>query len=351
VNAVAAPLPGRTAGWLRGTGFDLVFVLGAAAAALLVGAGGALDPSRFSGLRLANLWLLGMPHVVATFTRLCFDRSSFRAHRFLVLHLPFYVLAGVAALTLAVGPWVLVSVYLYWQWFHYTRQSYGIAQAYRRRSGGEADGDERVSRLAVYLFPLWGILRRSSQDPGSFLGLELRVLPVPVAVVSAAGVAAAAAALVWTVGRARLARRGRLPLAHTLYVASHLAVFTVGYIAIDDIDTGWLAVNVWHNAQYLAFVWAAHNGRFHGRVDPHHRLLSTISRDGRGWSFLAVCVAGSAAVYSALQALVGAVPALFAVYHVINYHHYVVDAVIWKRGAAGATQDVVPHLPPTQFLR
>jgi hypothetical protein len=108
----------------------------------------------------------------------CFDRTSLREHRFLVLGLPPLVLLGTVSAAWGLGEWSITTTYFYWQWFHYTRQSYGIAQVYRRKSGGLASEREHLSRLAFYLVPLWGILHRSAQEPGLFLGLPLRVLPV-----------------------------------------------------------------------------------------------------------------------------------------------------------------------------
>ena len=111
-----------TPGWLRGGVFDLGFIVGIAALALASGALAAYEPRWFTPILVTDLWLLGYHHVVTTFTRLCFDRASLRAHRFLITWLPLIVLAGVAALAAGAGLWVLASVYLYWQWFHYTRQ-------------------------------------------------------------------------------------------------------------------------------------------------------------------------------------------------------------------------------------
>ncbi len=237
-----------TPGWLRGGVFDLGFIVGIAALALASGALAAYEPRWFTPILVTDLWLLGYHHVVTTFTRLCFDRASLRAHRILITWLPLIVLAGVAALAAGAGLWVLASVYLYWQWFHYTRQSYGIAQVYRRKAGSGFVENPWLTRAAIYLLPLWGIAHRSHQDPGAFLFMELRVIPVPEVAVTVAGLAAGAALAWWLVSRARMAMRGHLPVAHTLYMASHFAIFYVGYLVIEDITHGWLVLNVWHNA-------------------------------------------------------------------------------------------------------
>jgi hypothetical protein len=115
--------------WLRSPRFDLVFILGIFWLALVTGAIVLAAPELFMPVLILDLWFLGYHHVIATYTRLCFDAESFRQRGFLV----YGFLPAVAILTLLVawqiGLWVIVSIYFYWQWWHYTRQSWGISRA------------------------------------------------------------------------------------------------------------------------------------------------------------------------------------------------------------------------------
>jgi len=322
--------------WLRSGGFDGLLIFGVAALALASGAVVVADPGLFPIVLLVDLWFLGYHHVVSTFTRLAFDSESFASHRFLVIWLPLLVLAAVMLSVLALGGWILSTTYLYWQWFHYTRQSYGIERAYRRKSGDAAVGDQRLTRWALYLVPLWGILYRSYQAPSEFLGLELKVLPVSRVVVLSSGAVAAVAMAWWLWGLARSLAAGRPLQGHSLYVISHAVIFVVGYVAIEDIDNGWLVLNVWHNAQYILFVWMFNQNRFGDGVDPKHWFLSTLSQR-RNWPYyFLTCVLISTAVYKGLEhgleALVvySALPLVLVAYQTINFHHYIVDGLIWK---------------------
>ena len=72
VVKTAAP----SAGWLRGTAFDSIFIFGIAGVALLSGAAVLHEPKLFPAILVLDLWLLGYHHVVSTYTRLCFDRTS-----------------------------------------------------------------------------------------------------------------------------------------------------------------------------------------------------------------------------------------------------------------------------------
>jgi hypothetical protein len=334
VVAAAETLPARH-GWLLNREFDLTFVHGVAALALLSGCVVVWKPELFSAVLVADLWLLGYHHVIATYTRLAFDRDSLREHRFFVFALPPIVLATTFFLAWAVGIWVIATIYLYWQWFHYTRQSWGISQVYRAKSNGLVSEGPVFSKLCFYLVPLWGILYRSWQAPETFLFVELRVIPVPGWLVAVVGLASAATVAIWCFQRLRMWWEGRLPIAHTWYMISHFVVFIVGYWLIEDITFGWLVINVWHNAQYILFVWLFNTRRFAKGVDSRARFLSKLSQPGDIVRYLAVCLGistllyGFAALLTYEQQMAG-LPLAIIVYQAVNFHHYVVDSRIWK---------------------
>lgn len=321
-------------GWILNRGFDSAFIFATAAIAFLSGLLVVFNASLFGLILFLDIWLLGYHHVISTYTRLCFDRESFRQHRFLLFGLPPLVLATCIALAWGVGIWVLTTIYLYWQWFHYTRQSWGIAQVYRRKAVGAEMESEWFLKAAFYLLPLAGILYRSNQAPETFLGAEVVVLPVPDFVVTTVSAAAVAALFAFAWSRYAMARRGRMPLAHTAFMATHCVIFTFGYVMIPDVTYGWLVINIWHNAQYILFVWLYNNRRFKGGIAPQARFLSAISQT-RFWPFyLAVCLGLSSALYYAIslgqEALATIAVPLIVVYQTINFHHYIVDGLIWK---------------------
>ena len=323
------------AGWLRSAPFDITFIIGTTLLAVLTGWVVVMDPTLFVPVLMLDIWLLGQHHVVSTFTRLCFCKADLAKHRFLVFYLPFIVLAGALAAGFGVGWWILGTTYFYWQWFHYTRQSWGISQFYRRKAGSRADANEWATKLAFYLPPLWGILHRSWQAPSKFLGLDFKVLPVPEMVVDAVGIAAIAALSWWVVLRVNAWRHGDFAPAHTLYMASHHTIFFIGYLLIEDVTHGWLVINIWHNAQYILFVWLQNNARFRDGIDPAARSLSTLCQSDKILRYFATCLAVSTLLYAAIKfssVAIGdvGVPLIIVIYQTINFHHYIVDAVIWR---------------------
>jgi hypothetical protein len=312
----------------------LVLIAGSAGLALGTAVAVGARPALFTWLLVPFLWLLGYPHVIATFTRTAFDWESLRTHWFLNFVLPVLVLGSAGLVAGTVGTWPLVTTYLYWQWFHFTRQSFGISRAYMRRAG-TVMRDEKLTHWLVYLVPIWGILYRSYQAPPTFVDSELRVIPVSFAVVGAVGTVTCVLLAWWVIGRGLAWVRGELPVAHTLYLLSHYAMFIACYILIPDINHGWLALSVWHWTQYLLFVWLFNHNRFRSGVDPQRRFLSEISQDHRGLRFYLVCFGISTLIYAGLaigldSVQVPVLPVAIVVYYSINFHHYVVDGLVWK---------------------
>ncbi|MEM1062337.1 MAG: hypothetical protein AAGJ97_08420 [Planctomycetota bacterium] len=320
--------------------FDSVLVTGVAFLAITAGYAVVVAPALFPTLLLLDLWLLGYHHVISTFTRLTFDAESRRKNRFLIYYLPPLVVAGVGAMVYGLGAWSVVSLYFYWQWLHYTRQSYGIFRILSKKSGIEAGAaHDRAAITALYAVPLFGVLWRSRQNPDTFLGLECWFMPVSEVVLAVAGAFAAVSMLWWVWETFRAREDGRWNPTVTIYLLTHHTIFYIGYYAITDINFGWLAINVWHNAQYIMIVWAFNQRRFKGGVDPKAWLLSWLSqpRTGRAIGYFALCLTISTGFYAATawtleSSFLAAVPAASVLlYQTINFHHYITDTVIWRR--------------------
>src|SRR3546814_13692993 len=120
-------------GWLRGPAFDLTFIGGITVLAPLSGGVVVAKPELFAPILLLDLWLLGYHHVIATYTRLCFDAASRRQHAFLLFGLPPLVLGAVVLLAAGFGFWIIPTIYLYWQWSHSTHQRWGVSQRSEER--------------------------------------------------------------------------------------------------------------------------------------------------------------------------------------------------------------------------
>ena len=331
VRSEPAPLVG--ADWLRDPVFDLGLIAGVLALALVLGGVAAASPALFLWVLHVDLWLLAYPHVASTFTRIAFDRSSVRAHSFLLFGLPPLVLAATAGVAWLGGAVAINSVYFYWQTWHYSRQSHGIARAYLRNAGRVPD---RLSDCVVFAFPLWGVLYRAHQRPPAFFASPLWSPPVPRVAVLAAGVLAVGALLLWTLRLLRCARDGHPAVrGHVLFVLSHVVVTAVSYLAIADITRGWLFINIWHNAQYLLFVWAWNARRFRGGVEAARPFVSRLCQPEHAGRYALVCAGLGVGFYFALGHATASLesqflPVVLVCHQAVNFHHYLVDAVIWR---------------------
>jgi hypothetical protein len=327
--------------YIRSREFDITLlavpIVAGLATALMVAADSRLYPI----LLLADLWLLGYHHIVATYTRLAFDPTSLRRNRFLAVDMLVLVTVAAMGIALTAGPWVIASAFLYLQWFHYMRQSYGIARMYYRATPeGQVPGSrDLMTDLAIYFVPIYGIAQRSATMGDRFLGLPVTPLVLPEPLLILLGFAAAAAVLAWIVRILRAALNDTLDLQYTGFVASHIGIFLVAYVGMEDVNTGWLAINVWHNFQYVLVVWMSNAKRYAGGIDPAARFLSRLSQPGRVMKYFACCVAITTLLYAAIDrltvlALGGGMAATLGVYMGLNFHHHIVNALIWKRRKA-----------------
>jgi len=327
-------------GLLHSPSFDFTFVIGIAVLAIITGVLVSQSPELFWPILMIDLWFLGYHHVVSTYTRLIFDLDSFKEHKLLIIYLPIAVAAAVTLVALSMGAWALVTVYLYWQWYHYTRQSEGVCKAYGAKYRNKDLGDLLVSRLAFYAVPLAGILHASAQNPTNFLGMPVKTIFIPEWLLSISNTLAIAAVILWLYQQLKLWKKGQLAKSYFTYMLSHFLIFSVAYIWISDLSIGWLTINIWHNAQYILFVWLFNNRRFGGEVDNKSVLLSTLSQNGRFLLYTLACFSISSVMYfliqnygvSALTSWTG-IPitvAALVIYQTINFHHYIVDSIIWK---------------------
>jgi hypothetical protein len=321
--------------WLYSPTFDLFFILGFFTLGLMTVTVVLVNPALFIPILLVDLWVLGYHHVISTYTRLCFDKESFERSRFMLFGLFPIVAIATVALAWIAGVWAVFSLYFYWQWWHYTRQSWGVSRAYRAKEREAMYEDGWLEQAIFYSIPVLGVIYRSWQGPQKFLGMELFVVAIPDWLMIASSLAATALLGYWILRRVQACGSGRLTHTHTLYMATHFLVFGFAYLLIADVTFGWLLVNMWHNGQYILFVWMFNASRFKSGVTPKAKLLSYLSQPNRLWLYMIVCLAITAVIYVGLLGTMEKMLAMgmigsIMIYQTVNFHHYVVDSFIWK---------------------
>jgi len=320
--------------WLRTPSYDLILIAGVFTCAILLGSIATVSYNLFMLVVYADFWLLAPPHVISTYTRIAFDRTSAKRYWFLLAGLPPLVLIATASLAWVGGAIALNTLYFIWQTWHYTRQSHGIARAYRRTALPGISGHDHLTEFVIFGVPTWGILHRAYQQPVEFFGNPIWCIELPEVLITAMGFVVLCVVLTWF---CRLAFF-RNQVGHNLFVISHVAITIVGYYLIDDITFGWLFINIWHNAQYLLFVWAYNNRRFRAGIEDAHPIISWMSQSGREYHYAYICVGLGVVFYCLLMAGASLItwqvlPMILIAYQTVTFHHYIVDSVIWRTSA------------------
>jgi hypothetical protein len=245
-----------------------------------------------------------------------------------VLTLVFPVLAVVVVTAaLLVGDPVgryLFALYLVWSPYHYSRQAYGLSVMYAYRSRCALRASTKRLILWACLLPFfWTLLH---PDGGMALVLPrafYSAFPLRVAVMQALTVlslAAPVALLLWS----RSPRGPALPLISVVVIVSNAIWWT-----FFNYFNAFVWATVFHGLQYLAIVSIFH-------VKDQTRRSS----NARGWffhtaTFYVTClILGWVLFFRWPQAywLLGfpIVQSGLLVTAVINIHHFVVDAFIWR---------------------
>lgn len=320
---------------------DGVFIFGPLALALGLAALASISPAMLLAIVLVDVWLFANPHLVATYTRIGFRAADLRRDWFLIFCLPAIVLVGVVITALAYEVGGLITLYFIAQTYHLARQSFGISRAYQRAeiSAPPPIRPDRLAEALIYLFPAWGLLARCADAPQTFLGYPIQLPAVPVQVVHVMGAAALVCGLWWLQRQCRAALAGAGHWRRDAFVASHLLVVFIAFVGTTDITIGWLAINIWHNVQYLQFVWVQNIRRDHPVPSGQPSLVAAITADGlwqKAAKYGGLCLAFGAVLYQAAQ-WAGAqllwlgLPTVLIAHFTLNFHHYLVDGVIWKR--------------------
>ncbi len=327
-------------GTLRNSTVDFNIIILPVIIALLAWVAVAINPDWFWPILLADFWLLGYHHVIATFTRMERDPETGKLnYPFLWLVAPILIFALVAAMVVYWGIITVVSIYLYWQFWHYLRQSEGISKAYLGACKASEFAHHRIVRLLFYGVPLASFLTMLGRQHSTFINLPVYIPNIPSWIIAAVWLMMLAAAgyLMFELIKGRLANT-KISMLYAGYAVSHLLIFVFAYGLTESLDHGWLALNIWHNLQYLVFVWLFNSNQQRRNRLQHRPILQYLSSPRRAWLYFLTTFTITTVVYTIVEKSAGLFPqdyitlaAVFVIlYQTINFHHYVVDANIWK---------------------
>ena len=321
--------------------FDYVFIGGALSlivTAIVLGTGRTqlVSPAALPFFILFS----NFSHFASSTVRLYTKPGTFQALPFLTIAFPLVVLVVLTSSLLvagSVGPH-LQALYLTWSPYHYAAQAYGLALVYAYRSGCQLlPGDKRLlfwtSLLPFFfafltdrggglhwLLPATALDSPLFNDEGSLLINGMRYASL-----------AAVLALYLKVARSA---SGPLPIISALMLIANAA---------------W-----WCFLPYDAFVWATvfHGIQYLGIVSIFHVKDQLARPDNRrGWLYHLAAFYGSSLVlgYGLFSCLPwGFVMAGFGMEEsallcvaVINIHHFIVDAYIWRLKKGDRNREIV----------
>lgn len=298
-----------------------------------------------AGLLAALVFVSNNAHFAASSLRLYTRPDAVRRWPVLTLALPLIAL-GVASAAIALPEpagfalWILFQV---WVPYHYSAQAYGLSAMYAYRSGcALGDGERRLLRWACLMPFVWSLLQLKGPT-GQVLGhFGYADLPLLGAFRESTSTVLAATALVLPLGAFfhLTRRRGlRLPAISLLIVATN----AIWWVMLMPIDAFFWAT-VFHGLQYLAIVTVFHvkervREPGHGRGPVFHAVV-----------FYGVNIALGYALFELwphLYALAGLnlQKSILLVAAVVNVHHFVVDAYIWRLRRDPNYRTVVEHAP------
>ncbi len=279
---------------------------------------------------LPSLLFFGnIAHFAGSTVRLYTKRGSFESLPFVTMALP---LLTVAALSAAIWQPALgrhlLALYLTWSPFHYAAQTYGLALMYCYRSGSTPSDAQKLQLRVTSLAPfVYSFL--SSPDAGLAWFVPEAVLARHAtlqAALSQLALPLALASLALPLGLfASLLRRGpAMPLiCVTLTLSNGLWWVTLPYLGAFAWST------VFHSLQYLAIVLVFHVRERMARPENRGGWLHHAAR------FYGACLLLGYGLFQVwplayVAAGFGWAESVLLVTAVINIHHFVVDAYIWR---------------------
>lgn len=277
--------------------------------------------------------LLDLPHVLQTTFRVSLDpieRELWRRR-----YLASLVVSGAAFSTFAFTGHVslLVITWVVWQVFHVLKQHYGLLSVYAAKA--RYRGPKRLVKAALFAGCLAPLLYRvhlglhfgryvvaGRSLPFSDVRVPAPPVPLPVVV---AGFVVAAAIVTCAVGQqVRLRRRGMptLPAMATLTAVYAIAIYNLAYLTISDLYPLIIIATATHSLQYHLISWRRNRGAAESPEAP--ALFSRLSRPA--WlGVFALCLTLPALVLANLETvLFGVVPLTLV------FQHFYLDGYLWK---------------------
>jgi len=313
--------------------FDYLIVGGGLSLALtayLLWGGAGLTSAQLQAQLPALILLSNSAHFAASTVRLYSRQDAFLSFPFLTLVLPIVSIAVLSAAIFDPGTLGrnLQALYLSWSPYHYAAQAYGLTLMYAYRSGSTFGATERLWLRLSCLCPfLFAFVSASEAGLGWLAPAWLLSVPIVEGARTAAATGLKALSFLLPAGLFLWLLRGprpRLPLLSLLImVANGIWWITLAYME------AFVWATIFHGLQYLAVAIIFHvreRLQAPGDTTPWwgHALRFYLASLALGFLLFQVWPYGYVLLGFTLAQSVLLVAA------VINIHHFIVDAYIWR---------------------
>jgi hypothetical protein len=295
---------------------------------------------------LPMLYLLfNSAHFAASTVRLYTKRGSFEKLPFLTMGFPLVTVAVLVAALFFPGSlgYYINKVYLTWSPFHYAATAYGLALIYSYRSGCEVrPADKRLLRWSSLLPFFYALgLQELNGVEGWILTPEVLASNTQMQwlLMRLVRLLALLSFILPTYFLARplLKRRRPWPLIVPLLLVSN----GIWWIVFTGYTNAFNMATIFHGVQYLAIVAIFHvKERLREPGNQRGVLYHTIR-------FYLICLLLAVALfqfwpYAFVLAGFGKTESALLVIAVINIHHFIVDAYIWKLKSDPNYRNIAP---------
>ena len=267
----------------------------------------------FDKIFLLNMLLLSYPHTIAGFIRDdVIKKEKLRIpFLFLIFTITLSTLYKYTDLT------VLYNIYFYYQLYHYHGQNYGVMN-----SAQTDNGTRGLFRFLLYLSTLSNLLLVSQNTRFHFFGRSIYFPVDPILLENHYLMISVILSTIFIILIFFIRSKNRLGKDLSKSLVIHHLVFAAAFHWINNPIIGWLSLNILHNLQYLCFNWSYRSKRkmkFASHPVAFHALLILLS-----------IVVISLLKLSA-QKLPYILPWAFILGLSLNFTHYHLDSIIWKR--------------------
>ena len=285
-------------------------------------------------------------HFAASTIRLYTKPGTRQALPFLTMAVP---ILSIVVLTLCIlfadetGRY-LTTLYLMWSPFHYAAQAYGLAVMYSYRSGCMLSPLDKKLLWWISLFPFFFVVFQMGEVelirglmPSQFLATKISMTPAIAPIVTFLGILSLALPVLLYAKVWRMGNSGPMPTISLLLLMTN----AIWWIAFRGYNA-FVFATIFHGVQYLAIVIIFHvKDQCANPDNKRGPLYHTL------W-FYGACILLGYGLFNCwprayMLAGFGPAESVLLVVAVINIHHFIVDAYIWKLGPSDTNRRILQY--------